>query len=131
MHVKTLYHRAAAKASLIVTMLPSSPHVREVYEGDQGIIAILRAQGHDNNLSTLCIDSTTLDFDVARDVGAKVAETGAAMIDAPVSGGLYSCFAIDLLHVTDAQNSVYAVILLCRCGRRKGRNANVHGRRRS
>jgi 3-hydroxyisobutyrate dehydrogenase len=39
---------------------------------------------------TLCIDSTTLDVDVAREVAKNVADAGAAMIDAPVSGGITS-----------------------------------------
>ena len=37
---------------------------------------------------TLCIDSTTLDVDVAREVAKSVEDAGAMMIDAPVSGGL-------------------------------------------
>jgi len=37
---------------------------------------------------TLCIDSTTLDVDVAREVAKKVEDAGAMMIDAPVSGGI-------------------------------------------
>jgi len=37
---------------------------------------------------TLCIDSTTLDVDVAREVAKKVEDAGAMIIDAPVSGGI-------------------------------------------
>lgn len=37
---------------------------------------------------TLCIDSTTLDVDVAREVAKEVEDAGAMMVDAPVSGGI-------------------------------------------
>ena len=36
---------------------------------------------------TLFIDSTTLDVNVAREVASSVVNTGAQMVDAPVSGG--------------------------------------------
>jgi 3-hydroxyisobutyrate dehydrogenase len=39
---------------------------------------------------TLCIDSTTLDVDVAREVAKNIEDAGAMMIDAPVSGGMPS-----------------------------------------
>lgn len=39
---------------------------------------------------TLCIDSTTLDVKAARQVAADIIDSGAQMVDAPVSGGLFS-----------------------------------------
>lgn len=68
-------------------MLPSSPQVKSVYSGS--IIPTLRKLKEDPSVpkDTLCIDSTTLDVDVARDVAARVAALGAQMVDAPVSGG--------------------------------------------
>lgn len=66
-------------------MLPSSPHVQSVYSESGGIIPALRALGADSE--TLCIDSTTLDVQIARDVSRQVGEAGASMVDAPVSGG--------------------------------------------
>jgi len=38
--------------------------------------------------STLCIDSTTLDVEVARGVAQSVTQAGAQIVDAPVSGGV-------------------------------------------
>jgi 3-hydroxyisobutyrate dehydrogenase len=69
-------------------MVPSSPHVREVYSGSSGIIQGLRSLHESAVRETLCIDSTTLDVDVARAVALEVNNTGAQMIDAPVSGGM-------------------------------------------
>lgn len=69
-------------------MLPSSPHVRSVYAEAGGIIPALRSLSHEDASSTLCIDSTTLDVEVAREIAATVRKTGASMVDAPVSGGV-------------------------------------------
>jgi len=69
-------------------MLPSSPHVRQVYLDSGGIIPALRSLSSTDASNTLCIDSTTLDVQVGRDVSAQVHSAGAAMVDAPVSGGM-------------------------------------------
>lgn len=66
-------------------MLPSSPQVRTVYS--EGIIPTLERLPGDVAQNTLCIDSTTLDVTVAREVARNVIGTGAQMVDAPVSGG--------------------------------------------
>ncbi|KAF7966847.1 hypothetical protein HWV62_36895 [Athelia sp. TMB] len=79
---------AVLASQTIVTMLPSSPHVQTVYAQANGIIPTLRALPPDAARATLCIDSTTLDVKVARDVAADVILTGADIVDAPVSGGV-------------------------------------------
>lgn len=67
-------------------MLPSSPHVKKVYT--EGIIPTLqKVHALNSGEETICIDSTTLDVDVARQVAKTVIDAGACMIDAPVSGG--------------------------------------------
>ncbi len=65
---------------VIVTMLPSSPHVRSVYQGEHGVLAA--ASPH-----ALLIDSSTIDPHTARDVAMDARAKGLAMVDAPVSGG--------------------------------------------
>ncbi|KAH9951276.1 3-hydroxyisobutyrate dehydrogenase [Amylocystis lapponica] len=79
---------AALVSQTVVTMLPSSPHVRNVYSEAGGIIPALRSLSREAVQATLCIDSTTLDVEVARDVSANVYSIGATMVDAPVSGGV-------------------------------------------
>jgi 3-hydroxyisobutyrate dehydrogenase len=69
----------------VITMLPSSPQVKSVY--NEGIIPALQTLPDEFTRTTLCIDSTTLDVDVARTVAESVLQTGAQMVDAPVSGG--------------------------------------------
>ena len=71
---------AVAGADIVVTMLPSSPHVESVYGGDGGVINAARK-------GTLCIDMSTVDPAASRRVAAAAAELGLRFVDAPVSGG--------------------------------------------
>ncbi|KAJ3481563.1 hypothetical protein NLI96_g7589 [Meripilus lineatus] len=79
---------AVLASQTVVTMLPSSPHVRQVYAESGGIIPALKTLNESETRSTFCIDSTTLDVEVARQTAKEVQETGATMVDAPVSGGV-------------------------------------------
>jgi len=69
-----------AASDLVITMLPSSPHVEAVYTGDGGVLAAARK-------GTLCVDMSTIDPAVSRRVAAAAAERGLRFVDAPVSGG--------------------------------------------
>lgn len=71
----------AAQVDSVVTMLPSSPHVQEVYCGDNGILASIRP-------NSVLIDASTIDPVVAREVAAKAQAKNCIMVDAPVSGGV-------------------------------------------
>lgn len=77
---------AVVLSSRIVTMLPSSPQVKEVYNAS--IIPALQKLHSDPSAETFCVDATTLDVDIARNVASNVIKTGARMVDAPVSGGV-------------------------------------------
>ncbi|KAI6019641.1 3-hydroxyisobutyrate dehydrogenase [Pisolithus orientalis] len=70
---------AVRASATVVTMLPSSPEVQTVYT---------ESNGDHTRPTTLLIDSTTLDVDVARRVAGAAEESKALMIDAPVSGGV-------------------------------------------
>ncbi|HWM46725.1 MAG TPA: 3-hydroxyisobutyrate dehydrogenase [Xanthobacteraceae bacterium] len=72
---------AAARADVVITMLPSGHEVREVYLGSGGVI-------ESANEGTLLIDSSTIDVDSARLVAAAADARGLLMVDAPVSGGV-------------------------------------------
>ena len=72
---------AAARADVVITMLPAGAHVREVYLGPNGIV--------DNaNAGTLLIDCSTIDVETARAVASAAEKKGLMMLDAPVSGGV-------------------------------------------
>jgi 3-hydroxyisobutyrate dehydrogenase len=80
-------------------MLPSSPQVRTVYSEPAGIIPALKSLPIPLAKETLCIDSTTLDVGVARSVAREVNESGAKMVDAPVSGGMFIRFGPEILSI--------------------------------
>lgn len=72
---------AAARADVVITMLPAGKHVREVYMGVGGII-------ENANPGTLLIDCSTIDVETAREVASAAEARGLMMLDAPVSGGV-------------------------------------------
>ncbi|CAG8653394.1 11090_t:CDS:2, partial [Scutellospora calospora] len=91
---KPIYHAkspadVAKKASVVITMLPSSPHVKEVYLGHDGLVEGLDEQN-------FFIDSSTIDQSVSKDVAQQIIDKGARQIDAPVSGGVVGAEAATL-----------------------------------
>src|SRR5438034_512292 len=72
---------AAARADVVITMLPAGQHVRDVYLGNGGII-------ENANAGTLLIDCSTIDVESARVVASAAEAKGLLMLDAPVSGGV-------------------------------------------
>jgi 3-hydroxyisobutyrate dehydrogenase len=72
---------AAARADVVITMLPAGQQVREVYLGPNGII-------ENANEGTLLIDCSTIDVETARAVATEAEKKGLLMLDAPVSGGV-------------------------------------------
>ena len=71
---------AVSRAELVITMLPSSPQVRAVYLGEDGVLG-----GAPPGVPL--VDSSTIDPHTAREVAAAAAAGGNPMADAPVSGG--------------------------------------------
>jgi 3-hydroxyisobutyrate dehydrogenase len=71
----------ARGVDVVITMLPSSPHVRSVYLGEYGLLAGI-APG------TPLIDCSTIDPLTAREVAMDAKAKNCPMIDAPVSGGV-------------------------------------------
>lgn len=70
----------AKKCTVIITMLPNSPHVRAVALGENGI-----ADGAQEG--TVLIDMSSIDPTESKLIAASLAEKGIDMLDAPVSGG--------------------------------------------
>jgi 2-hydroxy-3-oxopropionate reductase len=70
----------AERAEVVITMLPDSPDVEEVYLGEDGVIA--GARDHQ-----LLIDMSSVAPATAQAVSAAAREVGADALDAPVSGG--------------------------------------------
>ncbi|KAI4885754.1 hypothetical protein NFI96_011047 [Prochilodus magdalenae] len=70
----------ADKADRIITMLPSSPNVVDVYTGPNGILKKVKK-------GSLLIDSSTIDPAVSKEMFVAAEKMGAVFMDAPVSGG--------------------------------------------
>ncbi len=76
----TTAQSCASNAEVVITMLPSSPHVEAAVLGADGVLDGMRP-------GTILIDMSTIDPLVTRSVSEKVARRGMRMLDAPVSGG--------------------------------------------
>ena len=70
----------AANATAVITMLPDTPDVEHVLLGDDGVLGAMQT-------GSLVIDMSTIDPLATRRMAERVAESGGALLDAPVSGG--------------------------------------------
>jgi 2-hydroxy-3-oxopropionate reductase len=70
----------AAHSDIIITMLPNSPHVKEVILGENGVIEGAKPDA-------IVVDMSSIAPLVSREVGDKLSEKGIFFLDAPVSGG--------------------------------------------
>jgi 2-hydroxy-3-oxopropionate reductase len=70
----------ARQSSIVITMLPDTPDVELVLTGPDGVLAGLQA-------GAIVIDMSSISPVATRRLAALVAQKGATMLDAPVSGG--------------------------------------------
>ena len=70
----------AAQADVIFIMVPDTPDVERVLFGENGLASGLRA-------GQTVVDMSSISPMATRDFAARVRETGADYLDAPVSGG--------------------------------------------
>src|SRR5688572_12797207 len=70
----------AQAGRVVITMLPDGPDVEKVLEGANGVFGAMQK-------GTVIVDSSTIAPATARRLAARATELGAAMLDAPVSGG--------------------------------------------
>lgn len=79
--VATTPTEAAAKAEVVITSLADDRAVIAVYEGDDGIVSGMSP-------GKIAIDTSTIDPETVRRIGAAVDATGAGFLDCPVSGSV-------------------------------------------
>ncbi|HHT47927.1 MAG TPA: 2-hydroxy-3-oxopropionate reductase [Firmicutes bacterium] len=70
----------AAQVETVITMLPNSPHVKEVVLGENGVLAGAKP-------GLIIIDMSSIAPLASKEIAAKAAEQKVEMLDAPVSGG--------------------------------------------
>ena len=71
---------AVREADIVISMLPASSHVRELYLGNGGVLEWARPHA-------LLIDCSTIAAETAKEVASAAGARGFSMLDAPVSGG--------------------------------------------
>ncbi|MET1080787.1 MAG: 3-hydroxyisobutyrate dehydrogenase [Pseudomonas sp.] len=71
---------AVLGAEVVISMLPASRHVEELYLGENGLLAFIQA-------GSLVLECSTIAPASARTVHAAAALLGVELLDAPVSGG--------------------------------------------
>jgi len=87
----------AAQTSYIITMLPSHPHVNEVFTSKNGILSTIKK-------SSLCIDCSTIDIEAAKNISKLCAEKFVKFNDAPVSGGVKGAAEATLTFMVGAKS---------------------------
>ena len=70
----------AGRSDIIITMLPNSPHVKEVVLGKNGVLEGARP-------GSVIVDMSSIAPLTSKEIAAKAKERGVEMLDAPVSGG--------------------------------------------
>jgi 3-hydroxyisobutyrate dehydrogenase len=88
---------------IVITMLPASIHVKEVYLGENGILK--------NIPKGIClIDCSTIDPRTARDVAKKSETQGNPMLDAPVSGGTVGAQSGTLTFMVGGDEKIFNIV---------------------
>ena len=88
---------AANDVDVLITMLPSSPHVKQLYLGECGLIETISGQ-------PLIIDCSTIAPETAREVSVAASKRGFDMLDAPVSGGVAGAEAGTLTFIVGGES---------------------------
>ncbi|MCL1875599.1 MAG: 2-hydroxy-3-oxopropionate reductase [Synergistaceae bacterium] len=92
-----------AKADIIITMLPNSPHVREVVTGKDGILDTVKN-------GQIVVDMSSIAPLVSRELCALLEAKGAEMLDAPVSGGQEKAEKGTLAIMVGGKEDVYSKV---------------------
>jgi 3-hydroxyisobutyrate dehydrogenase len=91
----------ANESEMVMTCLPTSVEVRDVLFGEGRVAEALRP-------GQIFADMTTGDPNETREMAARLAEKGVAMIDAPVCGGPHSASAGTIAIMVGAPPDLYA-----------------------
>ncbi len=92
--------QAAKDADIVISMLPAAKHVKDVYLGENGVLAVLKA-------GSLCIDSSTIDPQTIKEIAAAGREQNIVVCDAPVSGGTIGAQAGTLTFMVGSDDATF------------------------
>ena len=98
----------AGALDVVMTMLPSSASVEEVYCGSEGLLTHLPAgAGPAGAPEMLMIDASTISPAVSTAVAAEGLRRGVRVLDAPVSGGVVGAAAGTLTFMVGGERTSY------------------------
>jgi len=100
-HAAASIAEAVRDAEVVITMVPTGAHVRQVYEGEDGILRHARRDA-------LLIDCSTIDVATAQAVNAQATTLGLAMLDAPVSGAVPAAVDARLVFMVGGAEDAFA-----------------------
>jgi 2-hydroxy-3-oxopropionate reductase len=83
------YKAIAEQCDIVITCLPASPQVEEVYKGEEGLLA-------GASEGDLLIDMSTISPLVTKELAREANEKGVRTLDAPISGGEPGAISGDL-----------------------------------
>ncbi|KAH3774705.1 probable 3-hydroxyisobutyrate dehydrogenase, mitochondrial [Dreissena polymorpha] len=90
----------ASRVTSLVSMLPESSHVQQVYTGPKGIFSAVQK-------GSLLMDCSTIDPYVSRTMATIAKQHGAEFVDAPVSGGVNAARDAVLTFMVGGPDSAY------------------------
>lgn len=90
----------AERSDIIITMLPSSPNVREAFLGQEGIIEGVKP-------GSVAIDMSTIDPVTTREIAQILSGKEVKMLDAPVARGVPAAVAGTLTIYVGGEEEVY------------------------
>lgn len=90
----------AEKSSVIITMVPSSPHVKEAIVGKNGVMDGIRE-------GSTVIDMSTIDPITTRDLAQTLAQKEVEMLDAPVARGVSAAVSGTLMIFVGGKKKVF------------------------
>ncbi|HEY0755149.1 MAG TPA: NAD(P)-dependent oxidoreductase [Ktedonobacteraceae bacterium] len=90
----------AEEADIVLSMVTDTKALSSIFEGENGILAGLSA-------GKIYIDMSTVSPTVSRQLAARVAERGASMLDAPVSGSVITLEQGNLSLMVGGERAVY------------------------
>lgn len=93
----------AERADIIFTMVPDTPDVEKVLFGENGVAAGLAKNGK----GKVVVDMSSIDPIATKAYAKKINETGAAYLDAPVSGGEVGAKAASLTIMVGGDDAVF------------------------
>jgi 3-hydroxyisobutyrate dehydrogenase len=95
---------AVQQADVVISMLPASKHVEDLYLGDEGLVNAIKP-------GTLVLECSTIAPESARKVARAARERGIDMIDAPVSGGTGGAVAGTLTFIVGGEAAALAAAM--------------------